>query len=202
MCAPTALGDVDCQTHSGRCYSVIMKISKLQGVTQKICDGDFRAADVGLLLIWLRPSLNPSADPLLLDLSNFVAHSEGRDRGASFDYVNSYIKNLIAVSERGGTLVGRASLFTRADTIGLLIKKLKSINVAFDEQKLAAQGTKLIECIYELLEETDLKIEDPRIIRCYLKKTDQGVKFCIEANLIGPAIRLAPGAVWQCNFFD
>ncbi|MCX6738180.1 MAG: hypothetical protein NTY11_02075 [Candidatus Parcubacteria bacterium] len=177
-----------------------MKTEKIQKILNKICTADFICSDVGLLFIWLRPSF--SNDQILLDLSNFVAHSESRDRGVSFNHVNSFVMNFISVSEKGGTIFGRSAVFNKTDVIQRLITVLQTLGLIFENNKLFSQRDKLADCLQELIEETEFRFADPRIIRCYVKRSGRGMQFCLEADLKGPAIKMTPGASVCSDLFD
>jgi hypothetical protein len=166
-----------------------MKTEKLSQLLEKICTGEFSSSDVGLFLIWLRPAFDN--DPILLDLSNFVAHSEGRDRGTSFNHVNSFVSNLLSVSERGGTLFGQPALFQKDDVMRRLINILQDYNLPFSRERFLAQAENFINSLQELMEETEFQFNDPRIVKCYVQRAGGGMRFCLQANLTGPFIKMS-----------
>ena len=49
-------------------------MKKIQKIVSKICKDDFRDSDIGLLFIWLRNIYCKQNDPILYDISNFIAH--------------------------------------------------------------------------------------------------------------------------------
>lgn len=177
-----------------------METEKIQLITNKICEGNFSASDVGILFVWLRPAL-VAQDPILLDIANFVAHSEGRTKGISFEHVHSYVKNFITVSEKGGTIYGRPPVFKGDEVIQRLVNILKKINLDFDENKFSAQRGLIVEHLLWLMEETKFTFNDPKVVRCYLKRAGSGMMFCLQVNLKSPFIKMSPGAVIQCDLF-
>lgn len=178
-----------------------MKTEKIQEIINKISKGDFTCSDIGLLFVWLRPCF--FKDQILWDLSNFIAHhSEGRDRGVSFDHIHSFVENFLSVSERGGKIPGLPPVFRRNDVMQRLLSVLKNLKLQFEDDKLIAQKDSLVECLQKLIEETEFKFNEPRIIRCYVKRLESRMLFCIEADLKGPVIKMSPGASVCSNLFD
>ena len=145
--------------------------------------------------------LHFTQDPLLLDIANFVAHSEGRDRGVSFEHVHSYVKNFITVSEKGGTIYGLTPVFKVGEVIQRLGNILKKLNLNFDENKFSVQKDLIVERFLWLMEETEFQFNDPKVVRCYLKRAGSGMMFCLQMNLKGPVIKVPSGAVIQGDFF-
>jgi hypothetical protein len=176
------------------------KTGKIQTLIDSVCSGDFSSSDIEILFINLRKDFFD--EPILYDLSNFVSHGDERNRGASFDYVHSYVKNFINVSEKGGTVYGRDSVFQSDSVMKLLIQKLKSLDFKFNENQFICQKEKIIDSLKELMDDTDFKIEDPRVIRCYIRKDKNRVIFCMNLNLNGPVIKTSPNATIVSNLFD
>jgi hypothetical protein len=177
-----------------------MRIEKLQKLVNEICAGDFTYANVALLFIWLRPAF--SKDHILSDLSNFIAHSEGRDRGLSFDHVNAYVANVLVVSEKGGTIFGVPPIFNRVDVMNRLVSVMVMVGLKFDEISFRKQENSLISGIQAAMEETEFHIADSRVIRCFVKRSGEVMQFCLQANLNGPAIKMGPGATWCASLFS
>lgn len=85
---------------------------KVEDLVNKICAGNFVSSDIGLLFIWLRPKF--TGKPMLLDLANFVAHHDDRDRGISFEHIQSFVQNFIEVSERAALYLASGQFFTNS----------------------------------------------------------------------------------------
>jgi hypothetical protein len=169
-------------------------------MVNKICEDDFCSSDVGILFIWLRSAF--SKDEVLRDLSNFIAHSEGRDKGISFKYVESFVSNLIDVSKRGGTIASRPSLFSGGDIMDRLAKILEILQIEFEIKKLKSKESLIIQSLQELMEETEFRIKDPEVTRCYLRRSNGRMSFCVQAKLNGPVIKMGSGAAICSNLFD
>lgn len=174
--------------------------NKLNNFVQKICSGNFTESDVGMLFIWLRPLV--SNDAVLLDLCNFVAHYGERDRGVSYEHIHDYVNNFIRVSEEGGTIFGHDLVFISEKVIEDLAKVLDNQGIVFNKVEFKDQKVKIIDALLGLMEETDFKFDDPRVVRCHLKRNGQKMGFCLNLNLKGPRIITSPGASILVNLFD
>lgn len=178
----------------------------LQTVSQKlkssvaiVIKGDFSSNDVSVLMLNLRPHLKNK--PILLDLSNFVAHAEGRNQGISWEYVNSYVENLLLISKHGGKLKHKA-VFKRAIVIKELSKLLKDLNLIRDKWQIVKYRKKLIDCLIDIVNETTYDLRNPNIVKCTVKRDKEGVNFCLNMTLTGPAITITPSLDWCCPLFD
>ncbi len=177
-----------------------MKTEKIQEIINKITDGNFTCSDIGLLFVWLRPCF--SKDQILLDLSNFITHSDGRDRGVSFNHIFTFVNNFLSVSERGGQIRGLPPVFLRDDVMRRLLIVLDNLKLKFEDEKIISQRDSFVDCLQKLIEETEFKIDDPRIIRCYIKRSESKMLFCMQADLKGPVIKMSPSASMCSNLFD
>ena len=177
-----------------------MRIEKIQSLVDKICNGKFTSSDLGLFFIWLRPIV--SDDEILLDLANFVAHNNERDRGVSYNYVHGFVINFLDVSEKGGTIHGLQPLFNKDLVISKLEATLKKNRVVFDIKKFESQKDLIIENLITLIEEADFFFKDKRVIRCYLLRRNNTMMFCLKADLKGPFIRMSSDASIVTNFFN
>src|SRR4030042_4165023 len=100
-----------------------------------------------MLFIWLRP--NFVNNPHLLDLANFVAHNDERDRGVSFEHIHAFVNNFIEVSEKGGTIRGLPSIFSKEKVITDLEAILNASGLKIDKDKFENQSDKIIDCLLE-----------------------------------------------------
>lgn len=177
-----------------------MKTEKIQQKVDKICEGDFCDSDVGLLFLWLRSEFEN--DPVLLDLANFVAHGDERDRGISFTHVHSFVENFLEVSEKGGTIHGLQPVFQRDDVIERLMGTLKRLGIVFDENKFSAKKDAVIDNLMTLMEETNFQINDARVTRCYARRNGSKMMLSLQANLVGPFIQMTGNASVESNLFN
>lgn len=179
-------------------------MQKIQEIVSRICKDDFRDNDIGMLFIWLRsiyfkqPDL--FNDPILYDISNFIAHHEERDEGASFNHIRPFVENLLAVYENDGKIIALPPVFRREDVLLRLVKALKALKIDFSANEILNRADSIIDCIKNLLDEGKFKFEDPRVIKCYIKKKESEMYFCVEINHKSPS-PLGNGPVCS-NFFD
>ena len=177
-----------------------IKVNRIEKVLQKIYLGNFDEGDVALLFIWLRWDFVDNAS--LLDLANFVAHNNERDRGVSFEHIHKFVYNFIEVSEKGGSIYGLPSVFNKERVIKDLEEVLETLGLKIDKDKIENQSTKIIDCLLELMEETEFRFEDSRIVRCFLKRNGQKMTFCLNLDLKGPFIITSHNTIIQSNLFD
>ena len=180
-------------------YMQKIKTNKICKIIDKICSGQFDSSDTGMLFILLRPTF--SHNMMLQDLSNFIAHGDKRDRGVSFDHINKFVKNILEVSEKGGTLVGLPPVFNKENVIEDLIKALNNLDLVIESNKIRAQKEKLIDNLLELMEESEFSFEDSRVIRVFLKRDGEKMLFCLNLDLKGPRIIISPFTSIHCNLF-
>jgi len=102
-------------------------MKKIQKIVSKICKDDFRDSDIGLLFIWLRNIYCKQNDPILYDISNFIAHYNDRNEGASFDHIHPFVENLLAVYEKDGKITALPPVFRREDVLQRLAKTLSNL---------------------------------------------------------------------------
>ena len=106
-------------------------MKKIQKIVSKICKDDFRDSDIGLLFIWLRNIYCKQNDPILYDISNFIAHYNDRNEGASFDHIHPFVENLLAVYEKDGKITALPPVFRREDVLQRLAKTLNTLKIDF-----------------------------------------------------------------------
>lgn len=176
-----------------------IKTDKLEKIINKIYTGRFDCYALGLLFIWIRPVVGDNK--IMWDLANFVAHIDERDRGVSFEHIHNFVTNFIEVSEKGGIIYGIPSVFDKEKVMNELIIVLDKLNLNINRGKIIDQKDKIIECLLELMEEAEFHFNDPRIVKCFLKKEAQKMKFCLNLDLKGPVIKTSPNAIIQSNLF-
>jgi hypothetical protein len=175
------------------------KLEIVQSIVNKISTGSFDFSHVGLLLIILR--FNFSKDSLLAELAHFVAHDE-RDRGISFRQIDFYVRNIIDVSERGGTIFGLPPIFNKTKVIEDLMKMLSSLGIIYDEDSVREQKEKIISELLYLIDEIKFEFDDPRIVKCFLKREGDKSYFCLNLDLKGPRIFTSPEATIRGELFN
>ena len=107
-----------------------MKEHEIQEITDNIIAGVENKYEIGMLFIRLRPHV--AKNPILLDISNFVAHYDGRDKGVSYDCVNEFVLSFLSASEKGGSIVANGPVFSSTDVMKNLISTLTKIGIKFD----------------------------------------------------------------------
>lgn len=114
-----------------------------------------------------------SQDEILLDISNFVAHPEGRNKGKSFIYIHKFVIKFLTVFEEGGEIKINEPIFRRDDVINRLISVLKKLQLQFNDQEIIAQKETIIKYLQESIDNVDFQFDnEPRIIRCYTQKNE------------------------------
>ena len=177
-----------------------MKTEQIQELITKISKSNFNSSDVAVLFIFLRQVF--SQDPILLDIANFIAHSEGRTRGESFDSTYRYVDQFILVSKQGGSIKGLSPVFKREDVINRLIRVIKKNNFNLDEKEFHTQKDSIINQMHYLMKETELKLPQPEVVKCYLKRLGNKMKLCLHLNLKEAFIIISPSACIQIDLFD
>ena len=107
-----------------------MKEHEIQEITDNIIAGVENKYEIGMLCIRLRPHV--AKNPILLDMSNVVAHDDGRDKGVSYDCVNEFVLSFLSASEKGGSIVANGPVFSSTDVMKNLISTLTKIGIKFD----------------------------------------------------------------------
>lgn len=179
-----------------------IKTTKIKEVLLKIYNDTYCSSDIGLLFLWLRPIIK--GENLLMDLANFVAHGDERDQGASYDHILKYILNFIDVSESRGTIHGLKPLFNKQEIIIKLIKIIDKLDVGLKKDEIIKRTEGITNSLLDLMEESEFNFSkvDERIVRCYLKRVDKKILFCLNLNLSGPHIIVPPDMTIQSTLFD
>ena len=143
-----------------------MKEYEIQEIINNLIAGVENKYEIGMLFIWLRPHV--VRNPILYDISNFVAHYDGRDQGASYDCVNKFVLSFLSASEKGGYIQVTGPVFRSADIMNNLISTLRKIGINFDTQELLNKSNFFVEAIKSLITDTEFKFSDPRVCKCYI----------------------------------
>lgn len=158
-----------------------MRTDKIQQRVDKICEGNFCDADIGLLFVWLRPKLKE--DPVLWDVANFVAHNDERDQGISFEYVQKLITEFLTAFENGGEVRVGGSVFKSDDLINRLMSVLRKLKIQFDDEKIINQKVMIIDSLQGLINGVSFLLKDePRVVRCYVEKSGSKMNFHAELS--------------------
>ena len=178
-----------------------LEMNKIEKILDKICRNDFSCSDVGLLFVLLRSYCKDN--PILYDLTNFVAHNDSRNQGASFEYIRSYIENIIDVSRNGGTIFENKPVFNEEHVIEELIKTLRYNKFQFDENCFARQGINIVDCLIALMVETEIELKDiVEVKKCLLKMDEKKLMFHFNIVLCGPRINAPDGVNIQAEIFE
>lgn len=167
----------------------------LQALTKKVCSGHFDWAHVGLLLILLRTSLT---NPDLRDLTDFIAHPEGRNKGPFHGHLRKHFdafkraeierKSFRPPPQKGLKVkppskeiaasfrpMRDAYLFDRQSFMQELDAALQATGVTFDSDLLAAQAVPVYEAMKTLLVGCQFDFEDAYCQAMYgVSSTDGG----------------------------
>jgi len=173
-----------------------MKTKKIQPIIDSICKGIFNISDVGFLFTSLRPIFK-NESPILFDLGRFVAHNDEEVySGVSFKHINKFVENYIKFCESvpGVDIDIPKSLYCKEEVISQLVCVLRKLEINFDENRLIVQKELIIEYLLQLIDETEIKIDNKQVVKCYIKKQGSEVLFCFHACIMGPIIRRNPSA--------
>lgn len=177
-----------------------MKKHEIQEITDNILAGIENKYEIGMLFIRLRPHV--AKNPILLDISNFVAHYDGRDKGVSYNCVKKFVLAFLSASEKGGFIPANGPVFSSTDVMNNLISTLTKIGINFDTQDLLNKSDFLVEAIKSLITDTEFRFSDPRVYKCYVGRFNNSLRFCMRFNLKGPEIQSSPDAVISIDLFD
>jgi hypothetical protein len=178
-----------------------MKIEKIQKIISNICENKSTTeSDIGLLFVFLRPQF--SKDKILLDISNFITHSEGRTKGASFDHVYTFVKSLISTSKSGGTILGLPPLFKSEDVIERFSNVLEKMGILFDKQLLMNQKELVIDNLQKLMTGTEFEFTEPEVVKCYTLKERNKMFFCMNPLVNTALIKMPPTMTIRGHLFD
>lgn len=161
------------------------KRQRAQRLIEKICTENFCCSDVESLFIRIRPYVENN--PAMMDLLDFVAHNDKRDRGSSFKYIHGVVNSFIKASEKGGNVEIRP-IYNKNEVIDNIISTLLNLDFKVDENLFKKQKDKIADCILNVMEETEIVFKNSKN-QCILYRSGQTMMFKIELNLTGPVIR-------------
>jgi hypothetical protein len=177
-------------------------VNELRAIVAAIDKNSFTKNDIASLLVNLR---SLTRNKTIIDLANFHTHPEGRNQGDAHAVVQDWINKFIAVAEsKGGTIYGMPPVFIRKQVIVELFRSLKSAGIQFSENSIKRNQVKIIEHIKELMVDSEFKLEDKRVARCWVNGSDSGsLNFNFQAKgLKHGVIVLGPGGTIAHPLFD
>jgi hypothetical protein len=178
-----------------------MKLEKIQVIIDNICQNNIASEnDIGILFVFLRPQF--SKDIILLDISNFITHSEGRTRGASFEHIYSFVKSLISTSKNGGSILGLSPIFIGDDVINRLAVVLIRIGIIFDRQVLLTRKDLIIDNLQRLMKGTEFVFDEPEVVKCFTQRDGDKMYFCINPMVNTALIKMHPGMTIRGRLFE
>lgn len=135
---------------------------------QRIEAGSFSTDDITILFIDIRDSLDTlddfdKTDPLY-DIFNFCAHPNARRMGPTFRYTRDKLKNeVLPFIFEGGSLQATPLTLNITDS---LVSMLSALSILTAGKKLKANAQKLAKCVYGILRDVPILIEDDYIESC------------------------------------
>lgn len=175
----------------------------LQEVTDIICGGNFKKNDVLAFMIKIR-QLKP-IDSLLVDLCDFLAHSEGRNKGESHRFVNLFLTEFINANENNVDIVIPTPLFNKNEVIQKILDHLSQFRLVVDQAAFTNFSDKFINYLLESLDGVKYKISNPKVKSCFIKKDGTEAFFCFQLqNISQQAIirRDGPGKTCVPIFYN
>jgi hypothetical protein len=175
--------------------------TEIDKILNLIYDNKFNANDLAMLFIYSRQLKN--ADKIIVELGDFIAHSDTRIKGTGHNSILKYIVDIIDVSNKSGTIVGNRVIFHKTQIILSLIDLLEKNRSRFDKKKFVRRESKIIKYLFEKLDNItfEFQTKDTNNIKinfCYLKNNDDKISFCFNVVLEGKYIKTGPGMTW-CN---
>jgi hypothetical protein len=170
--------------------------NKVLKLVDQVSTGDFNSSTVSQLMTYLRSEFNTT--PKLLDIANFVTHAEGRDKGQSFQYTKKFVNTVIDTFEKGGSFTIPKPLFERNDIFQAITEQLKKLEVLKSESDFNLYKEKFIECLMDLIMDTEIILGQENVRKCIVKKEDNKIFVCFNVQSSHPIF----GGQHQIRLFD
>jgi len=178
-------------------------LTDLQEAFNIICDGNFTKNDVLAFMIRLR-QFKP-IDPILVDLCDFFAHAEGRTKGESHRFIESFLGKFIDASEKNAGIVIPTPFFNKKEVIDKILVHLSNHKLKVDELAFAKYANRFIDLLLDSLDNVEYIIKNPKVNRCLIKREGAETFFCFNLkNISRNAIVRRDGSGMTCIsiFYD
>lgn len=152
-------------TSHNRQKEEISKVKKytqedIQSTIELIEKGTFNRKDIKTLFIDLRPLLQEG--DLIKDLAHFIAHPDGRNKGITFKYLQTFVDDFINAAEKGGQFTSKP-MFPQKKTIDKLIQDLTDLGFSVNKTLFIAQSTKIMQSIFEIIQDTPINLNNNKV---------------------------------------
>jgi hypothetical protein len=125
-------------------------------IVRNIESGIFSSSDVATLFIQLRPLLKTKGDTSPTEeISNFIAHPEGRNRGVTSEHCKKFVDHFYEVMSKGGVLEVK-HVFTRLEVVADLKRRLSSLGIDSDFEK---NSDALMQRLGDVIDEVPIALE-------------------------------------------
>ncbi len=138
-----------------------------------VCSLNSGKNDVAAFLASLRP-LGP--DFVILDLCNFLAHAEGRDKGHSQSRMESFAGAFVdALEQRTGVEIP-GPLFVKDDVVKRIASFVQAAGITADPSSFLAAKENFVRFLLEWLDGCDFILKNPKVKDCRIVR-DNGEAF-------------------------
>jgi len=181
------------------------KNSKLdvQNIISAIENGDVDRNSLKILLIEIRDYLPKNS--IIKELSHFIAHPK-RDKGAAFSHLQTFVDDFIKCAKYGGEFTVKG-VYNKEKVIENLISELQRLGFSVDENLLKKNSTLIINCISEIIDDTEIDINNKDIIEAKIlhQKVENEKQLCFifkPKDMAGKGLRLYSNVDIGFSFFD
>jgi hypothetical protein len=163
-----------------------MKINNkidVQQIVNQIESGECNRIILKSLLIDIRDLLS-SSDPIR-EIAHFIAHPT-RDKGTTYRHFENFIELFLVAVKAGGKFEVKP-VFTRKEIIEKLTDDLVLLDIDVNRSELLLQKDKVIECIKDIVEDTEIKIRNPSILSAMISNSNGELvfSFTVDSNFKG-----------------
>jgi len=130
------------------------------------------------LLIDIRDYL-PKNHPIK-ELANLIAHPI-RDKGISFDHLESFINDFLTVNKRGGKF-NVNPVYKKMEIVEALIDSLRKLGFAINDVKIKERKEAIIEFISLLIEDTVIALKNKDILDARIIRSKGNLVFAFLVN--------------------
>ena len=179
------------------------KLIDLQETLDTICGGNFTKNDVLAFMIRLR-QFKP-IDPILVDLCDFFAHSEGRDKGESHRFIESFLEKFIDANEKNAGIVIPTPFFNKKEVVNKILIHISNNKLIVDKLSFAKYTDKFISLLLDSLDNVEYVIKNPKVNRCLIQRKGAEAFFCFNLKNISrnaEVKRCGPGLTCISIFYD
>ena len=121
--------------------------------------------DLTALLIYIRDHI---PQDIVREIAHFVAHSD-RDRGYTYQHIETFVKNLIDIGNRGGGDLKVEPVFDKSKFIDVLTRDLIDLGFNVTKADIENHYGLLQECLSDILTNTIVKLKNANVRQCTIE---------------------------------